>query len=356
MTENIVDETVDEIVDGPILPPVRQPTGVQYYFGTWSGRLIIANTLVLLAMILIDHSIFLPSSAVLDAVGAKDPVAIANGEWWRFATPIFVHVGVIHFAFNTLGLFYIGYQLERVLGARWFMAVYLLSGIAGNISSSVFTVGMSAGASGALFGLLGSGYFLERTIGDHIKSVTGHRPRRSIYSGMVGINILLGFIVPGIDNAAHLGGLVVGVFIAFVMVNARPNQLQAKNIPRALLATAVVSALAVAGVALGTNKKFVSSRLENAGDKAEVISQSYHFYSEVLKIDPLNSSVLIKRARILLLNGDTGSGMSDLRLAVLDEPAKDAILKLVLELKAAGYFDVASEVESIITEPPAISL
>ena len=140
------------------------------------------------------------------------------------------------------------------------------------------------------------------------------------------------------------------------MVNVRPNQLQTKNIPRALLAAAVISVLAITGVTLGTSKKFVSSRLEKAGDKAEGLAQSFHFYSEVLRIAPMNSSVLIKRARILLLNGDTSSGLDDLRLAVADAAAKEPILKLVLELKAAGYFDVAVEVENMLTVPSTISL
>lgn len=353
-------DPADEIYEGPVLPPVRQPKGARYYLGTWSGRLIIANSIVMVAMILLDRSFLLPSLEVLDTVGAKDPVALAQGQWWRFATPIFVHIGLIHFLFNTMGLYYIGYQLERVLGAGWFLAIYLLAGIAGNISSSVFTVAMSAGASGALFGLLGAGYFLERTIGDHIESLTGRRPRQRVYSGMVFINVLLGLIIPGIDNAAHIGGLVVGVGLTLIMVNVRPNRLQSVNKARAWVTGCLLVAVAAAGAYLGTNKNFVVSRLEAAAEKAAVdrkdLAQTYHYYSEVLEINPFHTGVLIKRARILLMNGDETAGLEDVRRALAALVPEREVRRLIEDLQAAGYFDTAREIEILLAQSPVQNL
>jgi len=253
-------------------------------------------------------------------------------------------------------LFYIGYQLERVLGSRWFLAIYLCAGIAGNISSSIFTMAMSAGASGALFGLLGSGYFLERSIGGHIESLTGHRPRRRIYSGMVFINILLGAIIPGIDNAAHIGGLIVGAGMTFIMVNVRPNRLQAVNTARAFFAGLVLILAAGVGASIGTSKAYVASRLEAAGDDAESLPRSYHFYSEVLRVSPMHSQVLLKRARILLMNGDEEAGLDDVKRAAADPAAGPGIRRLADELRAAGYFDTAEEVKAILSQDPTQNL
>lgn len=314
----------------------------------------------MLVMIFMDRSLLLPSMEVLNTVGAKDPVALAQGQWWRFATPIFVHIGLIHFLFNTLGLFYIGYQLERVLGARWFLAIYLLAGIAGNISSSVFTVAMSAGASGALFGLLGAGYFLERTIGDHIESLTGHRPRQRVYSGMVFINVILGLLIPGIDNAAHIGGLAVGAGLTFMMVHVRPNQLHRVNKKKAWLVGTLLVVVAAMGVFLGTNKQYVSSRLEAAAEKAEEsrdgLAQRYHYYTEVLRLTPRNAPVLLKRARILLMNGEDVAGLEDVRQAIAAMVPDADVQRLISELRLAGYFDTAKEVEILLAQNPVQDL
>ena len=181
----------------PVLPVVRQPTGVPYYLGTWSGRILVINALIFLWMVLRDPSSLLaPSLEYIRAFGSKSLADIALGEYWRFITPIFVHIGIIHFFFNTMALYYIGYQIEYILGARWFLLIYFISGIVGNLSSCIFSLTPSAGASGALFGLLGAGFRLEGLLSDAFDQQGGKkRPRKRMYSGLVVTNIILGLII-----------------------------------------------------------------------------------------------------------------------------------------------------------------
>lgn len=324
--------------------------------GTWSGRLIVLNSLVMLAIVVLDQSLFIPSMEVLDAVGAKDPVALAQGQYWRFLSPIFVHIGLIHFAFNTMGLFYIGYQLERVLGPWWFLGVYLLAGVSGNIASSVFNVAMSAGASGALFGLLGSGFYLEKTIGERIEALTGRRPRQSVYSGMILINVILGFVVPGIDNAAHLGGLAAGFAVTYLMAHLRPNRLIARSPGRAAFVGGLMLVLLVGGAFVGTNPRYITKKITEAGDHETNISRQHYLYSEAIKVAPLDADLRIKRGRIRVLHGNEKEGLADLRVAAASPSSHQAIRRLAAEVAAEGYFDVAKEIESILVDGPDIKL
>ncbi|WP_010173442.1 rhomboid family intramembrane serine protease [Bacillus coahuilensis] len=141
--------------------------------------------------------------------GAKFNPLILEGEWWRFITPIFLHIGFFHLLMNTFALVLIGREVEKIFGKWRFLFIYLLAGIIGCIASFYFNpVGLSAGASGAIFGCFGAllyfGYTFPqvffRTMGMNILVI-------------VGLNLVLGFTVPGIDNAGHIGGLVGG-FIA----------------------------------------------------------------------------------------------------------------------------------------------
>ena len=145
--------------------------------------------------------------------GAKYNPLILAGEWWRFFTPIFLHIGFIHLAMNTLALFYLGSDVERIFGRLRFLWIYIFSGFAGCVASFVFSSNLSAGASGAIFGCFGALLFLGvsnpklffRTMGMNVIV-------------LIGINLVFGFTVPGIDNAGHLGGLAGG-FLATGIVH-----------------------------------------------------------------------------------------------------------------------------------------
>jgi rhomboid protease GluP len=144
--------------------------------------------------------------------GAKFNPLILEGEWWRFFTPIFIHIGLLHLLMNTMALFYLGTLVERVYGNLRFLVIYILAGFGGVLASFLFSPNLSAGASGAIFGCFGALLYFGlinprlfwRTLGLNILIV-------------LGINLAFGFTVPGIDNAGHLGGLAGGFAAAGIL-------------------------------------------------------------------------------------------------------------------------------------------
>jgi rhomboid protease GluP len=165
--------------------------------------------------------------------GAKYNPLILEGEWWRFFTPIFLHIGLLHLLMNTLALFYLGTAVERIFGRLRFVLVYVVSGFFGSLASFVFTTNLSAGASGAIFGCFGALIYFGvlypkvffRTMGTNIIVV-------------ILLNLVFGFSMPGIDNAGHLGGLLGGFLAAgFVSVPKRFHPIRQTII---LLVTIVV--------------------------------------------------------------------------------------------------------------------
>jgi rhomboid protease GluP len=145
--------------------------------------------------------------------GAMVPLLVATGEWWRLLTAIFLHIGLLHLAFNTLALLIFGGLIEAALGSARMLAVYLVTGFFASVTSFTFgSAGVAAvGASGAIFGMLGAwlAYNLRR------RSLSMARANVQSALFLIAINLVFGFTVPGIDNLAHIGGLVSGVAAGF---------------------------------------------------------------------------------------------------------------------------------------------
>ncbi|MCC3356725.1 rhomboid family intramembrane serine protease [Bacillus sp. REN16] len=144
--------------------------------------------------------------------GAKENFRILNGEWWRFFSPMILHIGFIHLLMNTLALYYLGAEVERLYGKLRFLMIYVFAGFVGSLASFVFNANISAGASGAIFGCFGALLFFGtaypslffRTMGPNV-------------IGIIIINLALGFMIPGIDNSGHIGGLVGGFLAASIV-------------------------------------------------------------------------------------------------------------------------------------------
>ena len=134
---------------------------------------------------------------------------VKMGDYYRLLTAAFMHANIAHLIFNMYALWIIGMQLESFIGKWRYLVVYLFSAISGSLLSVIVTPNaVSVGASGAIFGLLGAllyfGYHYRVYLGTVIKSQI---------IPLIVINLLLGFMVPGIDNAAHIGGLIGGTLI-----------------------------------------------------------------------------------------------------------------------------------------------
>lgn len=167
-------------------------------------EIIAINVIVFILMYILGNGS--EDAYTLIKFGANVPEYIKAGEYYRLLTSAFLHIGVFHLLCNNYALYIIGSQLESFLGKTKFLIVYLVSAICGNLMSLLFTTGISAGASGAIFGLLGSllyfGYYYRVYLGNLIHSQI---------IPVILLNLCIGFLTPGIDNAAHIGGLIGGI-------------------------------------------------------------------------------------------------------------------------------------------------
>lgn len=144
--------------------------------------------------------------------GAVSAPAIKMGQIWRLATGTLLHAGIIHLFVNMYSLCIIGSQLENFIGKKKFLFVYVISAISGSLMSCLFSNNLSVGASGAIFGLLGSMLYF----GYHYRLFLGNVLRAQIIP-IIALNLFLGFMINGIDNAAHIGGLIGG-YLAMMAV------------------------------------------------------------------------------------------------------------------------------------------
>jgi rhomboid protease GluP len=142
--------------------------------------------------------------------GAKFRPAIYMGQWWRLVTAGFLHGGLLHIGMNSWVLFDLGTQVEEVYGTSRLIVVYFLSSVFGFLASTWWSPSVSMGASAALFGLIGAmialGVRHKTALGSHIRA---QYVRWAIYGLLFGL-------LPGIDNAAHLGGLAAGFGCAYL--------------------------------------------------------------------------------------------------------------------------------------------
>ncbi len=171
------------------------------------------NILVFIVMAFSGVNIFMPESEQLLAWGANFKPATLNGQWWRLFTCYFLHIGIFHLLMNMYALLYIGVLLEPILGTARFLSAYVVAGIGASLTSLLWhDLTISAGASGAIFGMYG--VFLAMLTTNHIEKSARKALLTSI-AVFVGYNLLNG-IKGGIDNAAHIGGLLSGVIIGYV--------------------------------------------------------------------------------------------------------------------------------------------
>lgn len=139
-----------------------------------------------------------------------DPFLISNGEYWRLITPIFIHLGVLHIFMNSYILYSLGPNVEEAFGSVRFALMYLATGFLATAASFALPPETrSLGASGAVFGMAGVlfVYLYRRRMSAFVAQYL-----RSVMV-FIGLNLVFGFVFPGIDNVAHIGGLIGGVIL-----------------------------------------------------------------------------------------------------------------------------------------------
>jgi membrane associated rhomboid family serine protease len=225
------------------------------------SRLILAVTVIISLT-----AIYSTEGAVLSDALALNKSAVANGEYWRLWTVTLLHAGYLHLGFNMFALWIAGPIVERWYGPWRFLVFYLSCAAGGSVASFAFGPGLvSVGASGAIFGLFGlllAAGRLHHPVDRQSRSIVGQL-------GMVILlNLALGFAAGGlIDNAAHIGGLVTGLWLGAIIPPTRISTLSsiwqrvlptgADRVARTpaavpVLAVAVVAGAVVIGLVYGT--------------------------------------------------------------------------------------------------------
>jgi rhomboid protease GluP len=201
--------------------------------------LINLNIAIFLVMALSGVGVFFPDSESLVSWGANFRPLTLNGEWWRLVTNCFLHIGIFHLLMNMYALLYIGILLEPYLGRVRFLALYLLTGIAASVASLWWhDLTISAGASGAIFGMYGIFLALLTT---KLIDESARKPLLTSILIFVGYNILNG-VKGGIDNAAHIGGVLSGIILGYSII---PSIRSNNNVKLKYLMLAILSFVTV---------------------------------------------------------------------------------------------------------------
>jgi len=178
--------------------------------------LIAINVAVYILTALLSNDLINSDISVLVFLGAKVDSLIAQGQYYRLITCMFLHGGIVHLAFNMYALYAIGPVIENFFGRWRYLAIYFISGICSSLLSYFMSPGISVGASGAIFGILGAclvfAFKMKNRIGkDFLVNVVA----------VIAINLFIGFSLTIVDNFGHLGGLIGGLIISLALFRNR---------------------------------------------------------------------------------------------------------------------------------------
>src|ERR1700740_170638 len=200
----------------PATPDTPRPS-LKSWFQCATIVLIALNVLVFLMMVLQGVSVFNPTADSVLRWGADYGPLTLHGQWWRMVVSTFLHFGLIHLLFNMFVLFSIGLFMESLAGRVPFVVLYLVCGLGGSAASLAWHPSIvSAGASGAIFGLYGAllGFLVPPRGSNPAESLASLRKGALTF---IGYNLLYG-LRPGVDMAAHLGGLATGFVLGLFLI------------------------------------------------------------------------------------------------------------------------------------------
>ncbi|MBX9690500.1 MAG: tetratricopeptide repeat protein [Candidatus Obscuribacterales bacterium] len=263
-----------------------------------SKILVFVNVLLFIAMAIVTKgsSILLPPQEVLINWGANLGAFSVDGQYWRFLSSIFIHAGILHLALNMYALWTFGPAVSELYGNKRFLLIYLVSGIAGNLSSTLWNPAqISVGASGALLGLAGA------MLATLIASDKGGKRRFAkplIFFAIICASLLSGFFYPEIDNAAHLGGFAAGLICGLILQKAKTTAsplLKIVYLSCLLLFSTAVFELAVSSARADKRSelyRIASSAMANLRRKE--FASALSDYDRLLKIE-LTASAFVGR-------------------------------------------------------------
>lgn len=268
--------------------------------------LIGINVVVFIAMVASGVDLMQPTGGDILKWGANFALKTLDGEWWRLITCCFLHIGLMHLLLNMWVLADVGILVERMFGNRRFLGLYLFSGLCGSLASLFWNpMLISAGASGAVFGVYGAllGALIRRSGSIPVEALSNLRNSGLTF---VAFNLFFGLIHPNIDSAAHLGGLAGGFLCGLVLHFAIASS---KSYPRPILSVLVGTAalLILFGGALGVYSRHgdlvqsqreldrfavmeagIIERVNSAVAKVQKMEMNDQEFADVLKNDALS--------------------------------------------------------------------
>jgi rhomboid protease GluP len=357
MSETEIEEKVNEVMlplreqeeDRLAALPQTAQEKLQSFFSFFTPRegyyvtpiIIDINVLVFILMAFSGISLLEPSTKDLIAWGANLRGITLSGQWWRLLTNTFLHIGVLHILLNMYALLYIGILLEPYLGKFRFASAYLFTGILASLTSIYWhPMTVSAGASGAIFGMYG--VFLAMLTTNIIDKKT-----RSALFASIGVFVvfnLMNGVKAGIDNAAHIGGLISGLIIGYAYYPSlkSPGSLNLKYITVGLL---LVATLATSFVMYHK----IPNEIAKYDEKIEDFSRRETIALEVFKMKN------VPDAEILSALKEKGLANWNASIKILDEADKldipkelknrTALLKQYCNLRIVSYNLIYKEVE-----------
>ena len=187
-----------------------------------------------------------------------------------------------------------------------------------------------------MFALLGVGFYLERAVGKKSQEMFGKKVGSSAYAGLLGVNIAIGFMIPQIDNAAHLGGLVAGIMVAFAWLRSVPNRIFPISRLKARLSLVLLGVWLTVGSVLSGSPEFLTLRLKSASEGVKSPQAQFELLSRILQLSPGDHDVRLQRLELSLKYGNYSTAKADFFL-LLGAPQSDAKLKRLEEkLSAMG--------------------
>jgi rhomboid protease GluP len=199
--------------------------------------LVILNCLVFAYTVFAGAGLMAVNAPLLVKFGTNFGPLTLNGQWWRLFTSLFLHFGLFHLALNMWALWNVGQLAERLYGSPYFLVLYIFAGLCGSLLSLYWHPNLnSAGASGAIFGVLGALFAFMVNPKTRIPASIAAAERNSALI-FIFYNLINGFALANIDNAAHIGGLLGGMAMGWLL--ARPVDVEARQnpVPRLALAT-----------------------------------------------------------------------------------------------------------------------
>jgi len=185
------------------------------------------NVAVFLGMVIAGSTVMDFPLAESIRWGANAGGFTLSGEWWRLLTSVFVHGGLIHIAFNMWALWNLGQLCESLYGRWTYAAIYIICGLGASLASAARHPEIaSVGASGAIFGLAGA-LITALKLGEFSVPRSALSGTLRSLGAFVFYNLVFGAVIPGIDNTAHIGGLITGLIVGALIALIAPRQDQA---------------------------------------------------------------------------------------------------------------------------------